>query len=254
MSTDIQSRFAAALLDSGRAVPSGLTSWSGALPVRHFAIYRNNVVTGLVRALAARFPATSKIVGEEFFAAMAQAFIERHPPRSPMLLAYGEGFADFVENFEPAAELVYLPDVIRLEAARARAYHASDKEPLEPGELAKVQPERLGELIIELQPSAAILRSRHPVITIWAMNSGEAELGPIDDWRGEDALVVRPQQLVTVRRLPSGGAAFLQSLGAGMPLSRAVETATAETADFDLAANLAGILDAGVVVGLHLSA
>src|SRR5260370_20802436 len=71
MSTDIQSRFAAALLDSGRAVPSGLTSWSGALPVRRFAIYRNNVVTSLVRALAARFPATSKIVGEEFFAAMA---------------------------------------------------------------------------------------------------------------------------------------------------------------------------------------
>jgi uncharacterized protein len=38
---------------------------------------------GLIRALASRFPVTEKIVGEEFFAGMARAFIELHSPRSP---------------------------------------------------------------------------------------------------------------------------------------------------------------------------
>src|SRR6516162_1267690 len=88
MRSDTQSRFAAALLNNGRGIPQGLASWSGAEPVQRFVIYRNNVAHGLARALAARFPACVRIVGEEFFSAMARAFIERHPPRSPILLAY----------------------------------------------------------------------------------------------------------------------------------------------------------------------
>jgi len=251
MRSDTQSRFAAALLNNGRGIPQGLASWSGAEPVQRFVIYRNNVAHGLARALAARFPACVRIVGEEFFSAMARAFIERHPPRSPILLAYGDGFADFVAGFEPAAELAYLPDVIRLEAARARAYHARDAAPLDPGELAQLDPKLLSALRVELHPSATILRSPHPVVTIWAMNTGEAELRPIEEWLGEDALVLRPHLLVTVRRLPRGGAAFLESLAAGGALAEAVDRAAAEAADFDLTLNLAAMLEAGVVAGIR---
>ena len=142
------------------------------------------------------------------------------------------------------------PDVIRLEAARARAYHAVDTTPLEPREIAAVRPDRLGDLVLDTHPSAAILRSRYPVITIWSMNSGVAELRPIDDWTGEDALVIRPHQ-VLIHRLPAGGATFLARLTAGAPLGSAVEAAMADTEGFDLAANFAGPMNAGVIVGIH---
>jgi hypothetical protein len=104
MSITIQSRFAAALLDHKQSLPAGLTCRAGALPAQRFAIYRNNVAVSLVRALAVRFPVTEKIVGEEFFAGMSRAFIERHPPTSPVLIAYGDRFAEFVEGFEPVRE------------------------------------------------------------------------------------------------------------------------------------------------------
>jgi hypothetical protein len=72
MSSDTQKAFAEALLDSAKPLPLGLRSWTGAAPTRRYGVYRNNVATGLARALAARFPVTEKIVGEEFFTAMAR--------------------------------------------------------------------------------------------------------------------------------------------------------------------------------------
>jgi hypothetical protein len=187
----------------------------------------------------------SKIVGTEFFAAMSYEFIRLHPPRSPLLLAYGEDFADFVERFEPATEVAYLPDIIRLEAARGRAYHAADAVPLQAERLATVDPDHLAELRFVAHPSLSVLMSNHPIVTIWAMNSGDTELRPIENWCGEDALVVRPMMNVQVHRLPAGGAVFLSAVARGEALAAAVELATKAAPGFDLSSNLAGALQAG---------
>jgi hypothetical protein len=246
MSLRTQADFAAALTDDDLPVPQGLAAWNGPRPERRFGVYRNNVAAGLIGALASRFPATEKIVGEEFFAAMAHAFIQRHPPRSPLLLAYGDDFGDFVATFEPAQSLEYLPDVIRLEAARGRAYHAADATRLDPAELAAVEAERIGGLRFAMHPSFSLIRSAHPIVTIWAMNAGVTELRPIEDWAAMDALVVRPEMTVELLELPAGGAMFLQALAAGADLAAAVETAMDDNANFDVSANLAGALQAGV--------
>jgi hypothetical protein len=251
MSVATQTNFAAALMDVGSSVPDGLMAWNGPRPERRFGVYRNNVAVGLMGAIASRFPMAEKIVGKEFFAGMAHEFIRLHPPRSPLLLAYGNDFADFVETFEPAREVAYLPDVIRLEAARSRAYHAVDATPLDMALLAAVEPERLAGLRFDMHPSITIFRSMYPALTIWAMNAGETELAPVEDWTGEDALVVRPFMIVDVLRLPPGGAAFLQSLGSGSDLAAAIEAATTEAAEFDLSANLAGALQAGAFASIR---
>jgi hypothetical protein len=251
MSLDTQTRFAAALTDTERPVPEGLAAWNGTQPERRFGVYRNNVAMGLIGALASRFPVTEKVVGGEFFAAMALAFVRASPPRSPLLLAYGDHFGDFAAIFEPAKPLDYLPDVIRLEAARGRAYHAADAAPLAPARLADLPPERLAGLQFVAHPSISVIRSRHPVVTIWAMNSGEMPLAPIGDWHGEDALVVRPHMTVEVHRLPAGGAPFLTALADAEPLAAAVEAAMQEAGDFDLSANLAGALSAGAFTAIR---
>lgn len=251
MSMTTQKSFADALLDADQAVPDGLTSWNRPRPERRFAVYRNNVMSGLIRALASRFPATEKIVGEDFFAGMAGAFITRHPPRSPMLLAYGDDFAAFVATFEPAAELPYLPDVMRIEAARGKAYHAADHAPFDTDSLATLPPARIPALTFTIHPSVSILRSRHPAVTIWAMNSGEMPLAPIKEWTGEDALVARPEMTVLVQRLPAGGAVFLEALVTGSTLGTAAEAALADAPDFDLTANLMGALQAGAFIAVQ---
>lgn len=254
MSSATQDNFAKALRDSRLPVPEGLVSRNASRPPCRFGVYRNNVLSGLTGALQARFPAAEKITGADFFLAMAYEFVVLHPPRSPLLLSYGDNFADFVETFEPARQLPYLADVIRLEAVRGRAYHAADATPMNPEHLRSVREEQLFDIVFSPHPSLSVVRSPHPVVTIWAMNSGEMPVGGIEDWQGEDALVLRPQMIVEVHRLPPGGAVFLDALVRGMPLSGACRDAMSAAPDFDLSANLAGALKAGAFTSLSVGA
>jgi hypothetical protein len=251
MSWSMQTRFAAALRDAGMPVPAGMTAMTGAAPVKRFAVYRNNVMVSLVEALRARFPALERIVGPEFFAAMARVFVTEHPPRSPVLMWFGDELPSFLERFPPAQELSYLADVARLEAARTRAYHAVDATGLDPARFAALDDAALGAIRVTLHPSAEIVRSPHPIVTIWAMNTDAIPLGPIESWHGEDALVMRPSLDVEVRALPPGGAAFLLGLAAGESLAAAIAAAQAESDAFDLTHNLAGLIGSGLAIDLN---
>jgi hypothetical protein len=112
----------------------------------------------------------------------------------------------------------------------------------------------LAAMRVRLHPSAEIVRSTHPVVTLWAMNSGELEPAPIEDWRAQDALVLRPLLDVEVRLLPAGGAAFLAALAEARPLAQAAEAALADHAEFDLTANLAGLIGSGLVADVVFEA
>lgn len=89
LSADRQREFAAALLDPERPTPSGIIGPDGDVCPKRFAVYRNNVVVGLTEILKAAYPAARRLVGEEFFDAMAGIYVRAEPPRSPILLEYG---------------------------------------------------------------------------------------------------------------------------------------------------------------------
>jgi putative DNA-binding protein len=247
MLAPFETSFADALLNADQPIPSGITAHNAAVPTQRFAVYRNNVVMGLGKALKSRFPVVEKIVGEEFFAAMARVFVLKQPPRSPLLAIYGDEFAAFIATFEPARELPYLADVARLEAARTHSYHAADAAPIDACQLATLDTCDVGSIRIDMHPSVGIVRSPYPIVAIWAMNSGEQELATIQNWRGEDALVARPYLEVEVRALPPGGAAFLLALAGGRILSDAAEAALADDSNFDLTGNIAGLIGSGLV-------
>src|SRR5512139_1905424 len=100
---ELQRRFAVALLDPALPTPAGLVGPDGKPSSMRFAVYRNNVIVGLTQTLKDAFPAVHRIVGSEFFHALARAYVVGALPRSPMLFDYGAGFPDFIGRFEPAS-------------------------------------------------------------------------------------------------------------------------------------------------------
>ena len=243
----MQAEFATALRDAERHPPDGLLA---ADINERFAVYRNNVVHGLSRAMAAGFPATEAIVGAEFFAALAALYVRVSPPGSPVLLHYGDGLPDFLARFEPLAELPYLADVARLELAYTRAFHAADAASHPAHRLNDIAADRIGVVRIALHPSLQVLRSVHPVADIWAMNTGRAPLCEIADWIAQDVLVLRPHYEVAVSVLAPGEAEFLSQLQAGATLAQAAGAALEETEAFDLAAALAAMFTRGAVIAV----
>ncbi|QCI67349.1 DNA-binding domain-containing protein [Phreatobacter stygius] len=243
--------FAAALLDPGRPPPSSLTGPAGKAAGKRYDVYRNNITVSLVNALAATFPATARIVGVDFFRAMARAHVRAAPPSSPLLFEYGHGFADFIEAYEHAQPMPWLADVARIERAWLDAYHAADAEPLTPQALGSVASDRLADTVLTPHPATRILRSRFPALTIFVANRSDGPVGRIRATEPEDALVTRPGLEVVVRRLPPGGTVFLMHLVAGAPLGAAAAAALADSPEFDLSASIVGMLEAGAFIAAN---
>ena len=235
-----------ALLEPGQPVPAGL-----ALPER-FTVYRNNVVGGLVEALAAAYPAVQALVGERFFRAMAGVFVRAEPPTSPVLLHYGEGLPAFLETFTPARSLPFLPDVARLERRWLEAYHGPEAAPIPLDALARLPETALGEARLRLHPTLGLVASNHPVASLWAANTGRGAHEAVDLGRPETALVLRPHDRVEVHLLDWGQAAFVGALQGGQPLSAAADTALAADPAFPLATALGRLFADGAVVGIDL--
>ena len=129
----MQSEFSKALLEPSQPTPQGVIRPDGKPAGKRFDVYRNNVVVSLIGALGDGYPAVRKTVGEKFFDAVASVYVRSHPPKTPLMIFYGDSFADFLDRFEPAQQIPYLADVARLEWARRRAYHARGRGPRRPG-------------------------------------------------------------------------------------------------------------------------
>jgi Putative DNA-binding domain len=250
---DRQVDFAKALLNPEIPIPSGLVGPDGRPSAKRFAVYRNNVVVGLIETLKAAYPVVHRLVGDEFFAAMARLYVMAEPPASPIMLDYGSGFPAFIARFESAAVLPYLKDVARLERAWVEAYHATEATPLPPSALSQVPPGDLPALRFALHPSVRIARSAFPIVSIWQVNIDGVEGAQIDlDEGGEDALIVRPEADVEVRLLPVGAAAFMEALQAGSPIVHALKQGLSANPRFDLAGTLRGMIESGVIIGCHM--
>lgn len=245
-----QRSFAAALLDPGMPVPLGLVGPDREPGEKRFNVYRNNVVVGLVETLKAAHPAVCRIVGDEFFSAMARIYVALEPPRSPIMLDYGETFADFIETFEPANSVPYLPCVARLERAWVEAYHAAEASPIEPAVLATIDAHSAPQIGFTLHPSVRVARSSFPAIQIWQMNIDGGVPTALDIFNGgENALVVRPVADVEVHPVPAGAATFILGLARGASVCAAATLAFDEDADFDLAGTLRDLFGVHAIVG-----
>lgn len=236
-----QSEFRAALLDPDRPTPEGLIDPQGRPAGARFNVYRNNVTVSLTEALRQAFPVLRKLVGDDFFTAMAHEFLRAHPPQSPLMMFYGDEMPDFLEGFPPVAHLGYLPDIARLEGAIRHAYHAADVAPVPADELAQLAPEALVAARLDLAPSLRLIRSNWPIHGIWSANT-QGTAAP-KATTAEDVLVTRPEFDPIPQLLPRGAAPFVASLMAGQTVGTALDAGAA----FDLSATLGLLIGAGAI-------
>jgi len=236
--------FLPALLDPDAAVPSGFIDAHGAPAGRRFDVYRNNVAVSLAEALATGFPVIEKLVGAEFFRAMARVFSRAHPPASPVLMLWGEAFPGFLEHFPPVASLPYLADVARLEYALREAYHAADATPAAPDVLS--HPDLMAARV-RLTPATRVLASSFPILSIWRANT-EAGAPPAQGG-AEGVLIARPDWDPWPRPLTLEGVRFVAALIAGKTFAQALDVAGAA---HDLAATLTLLLDTKSITALEV--
>jgi hypothetical protein len=240
--------FAAALADPSAAPPATTFGRLGAPDARRFSVYRNNVAVGLIAALEARYPVSRRIAGDDLFRAMARAFVHAHKPSSPVMIAYGEEFPEFLagcDGVEPS-----LADVARLENAWVEAYHAEDAAAATVAELASLSPDCLPGARIAFHPAARLLRFVTPAASVWAAAQNcDRPAAPIEVI-SEDALITRPDCDVQARVLPPLGYNFALRLREGATLIEAAEALNDPA--FDFGTHLVGLVESGAVASVIL--
>ncbi len=247
-----QSGFSNALLDPEVQTPPGLVGPDGLASEKRFSVYRNNVMASLIDAMGANFPAIKRLVGDEFFVSLAREFIVQFPPTQPILFMYGDEFGTFLENFPPVADFPYLADVARVEYAWLQSYHAADVSPLEAGELGNIAGEDVGRAKFVPHSSMWIFRSIWPAASLMDRNREGADCSDIDLSVGEDILITRPVLDVQTLILPQGGFEFISALAGGETLEAAAGIAMGSVENFDLPAQISGMLVCGAFCRIDL--
>jgi hypothetical protein len=241
-----QTQFRMAMLDAGLPVPLGIVNPDGALAEKRFDVYRNNVAVGLSDALEAAFPVIRKLLGDEFFRAMAGVYLRTHPPKTPLMMFYGEAMPQFLRRFGPTKKLAYLPDVAKLELAMRHAYHAADADPVRPETLAEVAPDALMETKLRLAPAVRTITSDFPIHAIYRANTCPDAPKPV--MRPEAVLITRPGFDPQIHAINAAGAACVSALQQGKSLGHALASSD-ET--LDLGAVLGLLLAQGAVTEIH---
>lgn len=211
-------------------------------PSDRVSIYRNTSRVALTNALRLNYPAVQQLVGENFFAAVADMFITSEPPRMAWLDFYGMAFPEFLEGFAPARALRYLPDVARLERAVSRALHASDVDSLTLSRLEKLTPADQARLCFVPHPAVSLILSDYPVDAIWraVLARDDAAIAAVDLDAGPVWLLVeRNASGVEVTPIDERRWRFADALFAGRPLAAALETADSSDAPAWLAVHFA---------------
>jgi hypothetical protein len=236
---ELQARLAAAILGGKLETVAGLVRHDRLSPVERLRIYHNHTLTSLATALGDNFPVVRRLVGDEFFRAMAKRFVAAEPPGDPCLSAYGAGFAAFLEGFGPARSLPYLPDVARIEWLRIEVTFAPEVPPLDLAALAALPEAGQRALPLALRPTVRLLESRYPVERIWLANQQD-EVPPVDLAQGPSRLLIRRNpEGCRIEPLATGPFAFFEAASFGATLEAAAEAALGADPQFDLAQALA---------------
>ncbi|MFA0115993.1 DNA-binding domain-containing protein [Vibrio sp. 10N.261.46.E11] len=133
-------------------------------------IYRNNFVISLSEVLAATYPLTEILVGEDCFQQMARQHVLNYPSTSGDVSGYGEHFEQTIQAFPAVIEAApYLGEVALYEwqkdsLVRLMSQAHVDQRPLSC--LADVPQEQQDALVFHLKDAITLIHSSYTIIAL----------------------------------------------------------------------------------------
>jgi hypothetical protein len=213
-------------------------------------IYRIAFRARLAAALQENFPILHRVLGDESFRELADAFITARPSREPSIRWFGAELAGFLERH---AELVPHPaliDLTRMEWALGTAFDAADASSITAADLLAVSPADWPALGFQPHPSVRLLSLAWAVEPLWSVLSLDENATTEPPTAHDHHLLIwRGAAQTQWRSVTPFEAKILAACMAGQPFATLCELAAAELGE-QAAAEVASHLRAWVEAGL----
>lgn len=248
----LQSDFQDYLLRGGQAIAAQLRG-SARVPVEtRLAIYGNAYRLRLAEALGNNYPALAKLLGDEDFGALAEAYLREHDSPYFSIRYYGDALADFLARHPDYVAAPVLAELARWEWAMTSAFDAADAATLSHTALSRLPPAQWAQLRFTFHPSLARLTLWWNVPQLWQAlgEDGERpalELAP----QGVEWLIWRRELSTYYRSLGATEAQALDAARRGWPFGELCEllcdTVGESAAAVEAATLLRGWVDSGLI-------
>jgi hypothetical protein len=137
-------------------------------------IYRNAYRVRLLDALKDTYPVLFRILGDEVFESLGNAFIDAHPSVHRSIRWYGRELSDFSAQAPPYAEQPILAEIARFEWTLSEVFDAADAVPVGREALQTLDPDSWDQLGFVFHPSLRLLNLAWNTVAVWqAMSRDE---------------------------------------------------------------------------------
>jgi hypothetical protein len=246
-----QLAFAAAAADGAEAGALLAGDPHGGPP--RLGVYRHAYRARLAEALADNFEILARAMGDEAFAALADAYITAHPSTHPSIRWFGHRLAEFMAaSIDAGEDLVPHPafvDLARMDWALRAAFDAADAGALGRETLAGWAPQDFAALRLAAHPSVQQVRLDWAIEAAWRAlrehdpDSGTEPALPAPEEQPHTLLVWRRGLETLWRSVEPAEASLLEGLAAGESFGELCERAAAIEDDaMDPAQRAAGTL------------
>lgn len=188
-------------------------------------IYAGMYYWRMIDVLAEDFRAVRRVLGDERFAEIARAYIDAHPSTHYSLSMLGRALPQFLRESEaPVSHREFVADLAALERSIEEVFDAPGAPKLETDDLLAVPRDRWSELRFDMIPAFRLHAFTYPVNDYYQAFREERDAavpGPDRTWLA----VFRRELKVWRMPLTRPQYAILESLGRGLPLAAALESA-----------------------------
>lgn len=220
-------------------------------PARNISVYHHHVGLSLMKAMENAYPLIRKLLGDDFFHMTAQEYIRQYPSRSGNLYDYGNYFSDFLAEYQPVHDLIYLSEVAEFEWASHVIYLAAEHAPFDAAALAQYTQEQYENLYFRLHPAAWLHKFHFPMLEIIDLCHSEQQERIDLHGSGVNLLVIRRDLDISLHALSQEDFLFLQALNENETLSQALQAAHTVCADYPLAEKLPAFIQNKIIVDCY---
>lgn len=169
-----QRAFLALLTCDAPAAVTPLLRPLGGRPPR-LGVYHHAYRARLTEALRSNLPVLQQALGDEAFAALAQAYLADAPSRRPSIRWFGDGLVTWLATHPDALPHPALADLAAMEWALGLSFDAADAAPLCFDDLASLPTELWPQARFAAHPSVAVLDLAWAVEPVWQALTANAD-------------------------------------------------------------------------------